>query len=95
MNRTATVNKTLTLRIDEQEYARMEGARDRERFPTQSDFIREAIRRMVREERRSRARKASKALGRRQLKSEEARRWAETSAQGLAERWDRADRGEL
>ncbi len=89
------MTKTLTVRMHDQDYVRMEEMRDPQRFPTQSDFIREAIRRMVREERRNRAREECRALSRRQMESEEARLWAETSARNLAERWDRADRGEL
>ncbi len=95
MSKTSTVSKTVTVRVDEKDYARMEALRDRERFPSQSDFIREAIRRMLREERRSRVRAESRALAAQQLVSEDARRWAEASAEGLAERWDRADRGEI
>ncbi len=95
MSRTSGVSKTVTVRVDEQDYARMEALRDPDRFPSQSDFIREAIRRMVREERRNRAREESRALAARQLESRDARDWAEASAEDLAERWDKADRGEM
>ena len=95
MSKASGVSRTVTVRVDEHDYARMEALRDRELFPSQSDFIREAIRRMLREERRSRVREESKALAAQQLASQDARRWAEASAEDLAERWDRADRGEI
>jgi Arc/MetJ-type ribon-helix-helix transcriptional regulator len=95
MSKAPAVSKTVTIRVDEQEYARMEALRDRERFPSQSDFIREAIRRMLREERRSRVREESKALAAQQLESRDARQWIEAAAEDLADRWDRADRGAI
>lgn len=60
-----------------------------------SEFTQEAIRRMLREERRNRVREESKTLAAQQLESRDAWQWAETSAENLAGRWDRAEQGEM
>ncbi len=56
------MTKPVTVKMPDEDFARMESIRDTGRFPTQSDFIREAVRRMVREERRNRVREEMKAL---------------------------------
>ena len=52
----------LTVRMDDRELARLERARDPDVYPTQSAFVREAVRRMVREERRRRIEAEAKRL---------------------------------
>lgn len=85
----------LTVRLDEATVAKLEAVRDPERFPTQSDFIREAIRRMVREERRDRVREQAKALSRDSEDVEASRERANLGWNDFVERWEKADRGEL
>ncbi len=51
-----------TVRLEPELVERMERVRDPRQFPTQSAFIREAVRRMIREERRNRTRERLKAI---------------------------------
>jgi Arc/MetJ-type ribon-helix-helix transcriptional regulator len=48
------MSKMMAVRVDESVIQAVEAVRDPELFPTQSDFVREAIRRLVRDERRRR-----------------------------------------
>ncbi len=48
------MSKMMAVRVDESVIQAVEAVRDPARYPTQSDFIREAIKRLVREERRQR-----------------------------------------
>lgn len=81
-----------TVRLEPELLVRLEKVRDPERYPTQSDFIREAIRRMVREERRNRVREEMKALTPEQLEYE--REMANLGIEEWFEKLDTIDRGE-
>ena len=48
------MGKTLAVRVDDRLVRQVEAVRDPDLYPTQSDFVREAVKRMVREERRRR-----------------------------------------
>ena len=48
------MNKSVAVRVDEATIRAVDAVRDPTLYPTQSDFVREAIRRMIREERRRR-----------------------------------------
>ncbi len=86
--------KMKAFRLDERTVAEMEEIRDHKRFPTQSDFVRSAIRRLIREERHRRIR----AQIQREMRAEPSAEGQEV-ADPLIEDWfkrlERADRGEL
>ncbi|MBI2942321.1 MAG: hypothetical protein HYY04_17975 [Chloroflexi bacterium] len=89
------MGKMVTVRLDESAVEAMETVRDPERYPTQSDFIREAITRLIRQERRNRVRAE---VMRAMQDSEEVRRQQElvgTSVEDWFARLEKADRGEL
>lgn len=86
---------TTSVRLERDLVERMDEVRDMDRFPTQSDFIREAVRRMVREERRNRTRERMKALAQDAEAMELGRRAANAGWDDAAERWAKADLGEL
>ncbi|MBI2864975.1 MAG: hypothetical protein HYX94_10495 [Chloroflexi bacterium] len=48
------MSKMLAVRVADRDYEQLEEVRDPARYPSQSAFVREAIRRMVRAERRKR-----------------------------------------
>ncbi len=85
---------TTSVRLERDLIEQMDSVRDVDRFPTQSDFIREAVRRMVREERRNRTRERMKALAEDAEAMELGRRMANAGWDDAAERWEKADRGE-
>jgi len=89
------VSKMVTVRLEEKTVEHLEAVRDPQRFPTQSDFIREAIRRMVREERRDRVREEMIALAQDEKAMAEARDLAEAGMEDWIAAIERADRGEL
>ncbi|MHB0868428.1 MAG: ribbon-helix-helix domain-containing protein [Chloroflexota bacterium] len=98
MARTATQagrTPTTSVRLERGLIEQMDSVRDVDRFPTQSDFIREAVRRMVREERRNRTRERMKVLVQDPEAMELGRRMANAGWGDAAERWEKADRGEL
>ena len=85
---------TTSVRLERDLIEQMDAVREVDRFPTQSDFIREAVRRMVREERRNQVRERIKLLARDAEAMELGRRIANAGWDDAVERWDRADRGE-
>lgn len=89
------MSKMVTVRLEEKTVENLEAVRDPQRFPTQSDFIREAIRRMVREERRDRVREEMKALAQDEEAMAEARDLAEAGMEDWIAAIERADRGDL
>lgn len=86
---------TTSVRLELELIKRMESVRDSERFPTQSDFIREAVRRMVRGERRNQVRARMQALAKDAEAMELGREMANASWEDFVDRWEKADRGEL
>lgn len=89
------MGKMLTVRVDDAILRSIDAVLDRERYATHSDFIREAIRRMVREERRNRVKAEVEKLV---LDRGETAREAEIANErrgDFIERWERADRGDL
>ncbi len=88
------MSKMVTVRLDEKMAQSVEAVRDPTRFPTRSDFIREAIRRMVREERRNRVRAEVAEVARDQAEMERLRQLAEEGIGDWIEAVERADRGE-
>ncbi len=95
MTRPRGMTKQVAVRLDERTLKRLEEVRDPEKYPTQSDFVREAIRRMIREERRKRI---AAEIERLMQDPEEVRLQQEMAEAGLAEwaaRLEAADRGEL
>ncbi|MCL5108234.1 MAG: ribbon-helix-helix domain-containing protein [Chloroflexi bacterium] len=58
------MSKVVTVRLEDYDLQRVEAVRDPARYPTQSDFIREAIRTLVREERRRAAAREVRELAR-------------------------------
>ncbi len=86
---------TTSVRLERDLIEQMDAVRDAGRFPTQSDFIREAVRRMVREERRNRTRERMKTLAQDAEAMELGRRMANEGWDETVERWKRADQGEL
>ncbi len=95
MARTREMTKQVAVRLDERTLKRLEDARDPEKYPTQSDFVSEAIRRMIREERRKRI---AAEIDRLMQDPEQVRLQQEMAEAGLADwasRLEAADRGEL
>jgi Arc/MetJ-type ribon-helix-helix transcriptional regulator len=88
------VRKMIAVRIDRETAAQVEKVRDAARFPTQSDFIREAIRRMIREERRRRVAAEIDRLLQNADDVQLAQAFAEENALDLSERWDAIERSE-
>jgi Arc/MetJ-type ribon-helix-helix transcriptional regulator len=78
------MTKPITIKMADDDYSRMESIRDTMRFPTQSDFIREAVRRMTREERRNRTREQMKALAEDPEQRELSRQMAEAGIEDWA-----------
>lgn len=89
------MSKMLNVRIDDKTAGDVEAVRDPQRFPTQSDFVREAIRRMVREERRNRVRDEVRKLAQDGEYMAEMAELANQRLGDLAERWKKADRGAI
>lgn len=85
MRATAAMTRPVTVKMGDKDYASMEALRDHDRFPTQSDFIREAVRRMVREERRTRIREEMKALAQDTEQAELSRRISEAGLKEWAD----------
>lgn len=85
---------TTSVRLERDLIEQMDAVREVDRFPTQSDFIREAVRRMVREERRNQVRERMKLLAQDAEAMELGRRIANAGWEEAAERWEKADRGE-
>ena len=85
---------TTSVRLERDLVEQMDAVRDASRFPTQSDFIREAVRRMVREERRNRTRERMKVLAQDAEAMELGQRMANEGWDDAVERWERADQGE-
>ncbi len=79
------MTKPVTVKMADEDFARMESIRDAGRFPTQSDFIREAVRRMVREERRNRVREEMRALAADSVQRELSRQMAEAGLEDWAD----------
>ncbi len=95
MARAKEMTKQVAVRLDERTLKRLEDARDPEKYPTQSDFVREAIRRMIREERRKRI---AAEIDRLMQDPDEVRLQQEMAEAGMADwaaRLEAADRGEL
>ncbi len=93
--RTGQMTKQVAVRLDAATLKRLEDVRDPERYPTQSEFLREAIRRMIREERRKRI---AAEIERLMQDPEEVRLQQELAEAGMADwaaRVEAADRGEL
>jgi len=80
----SAVSKMVAVRVDEDTVAQVEKVRDPARFPTQSDFVREAIKRMIREERRRRVAAEIDEAMRNQQEVKLAEELAEASARDLA-----------
>jgi Arc/MetJ-type ribon-helix-helix transcriptional regulator len=94
MVRTGTL-KQIGVKVDEQMLAALERVRDPELYPTQSDFVREAIRRMVREERRNRVRAEAQRAMQDPAEVELQRELANANIEDWFERLELADRGEF
>jgi Arc/MetJ-type ribon-helix-helix transcriptional regulator len=95
MARTGQMTKQVAVRLDERTLRHLEEVRDPGEYPTQSDFVREAIRRMIREERRK---SIAAEIERLMRDPEEVRLQQELAEAGMAEwvaRLEAADRGEL
>ena len=88
------MSKIVNVRLDEQMVREVDAVRDPSRFPTQSDFVREAIRRMIREERRNRVRAEVRELARDQEEMARVRAMANVRLEDAAEHLARSDRGE-
>lgn len=91
----ANALKQIEIVVGERTLKAMERVRDPELYPTQSDFVREAIRRMAREERRRRVRAEARRAMENPAEVELQRGLANANAQDWFERLDKADRGEL
>ncbi len=88
------MGKTLGVRLDAATARLVEKVRDPARFPTQSDFVREALKRLVREERRRRVAAEIDQLMQDPAYVAEAQALAEDSRQGLATHLAALERGE-
>jgi Arc/MetJ-type ribon-helix-helix transcriptional regulator len=86
------VNKTIAVRVDDKMIQAVEGVRDQERYPTQSDFVREAIRRMIREERKKRVAAEIKELMRNEADVRLAQAFAEENFAEMVEGIARIER---
>lgn len=88
------MSKVLNVRIEDNDFKGIE-ERDKTRYPTQSDYVREALRRLRLEERRNRIRAEAKRLARDPGEMREMKEIANARLDGLVERWEKADRGEI
>lgn len=87
------MSKMLGVRLDPEIAKQVEKVRDPARFPTQSDFVREALRRMIREERRRRVAAEIDQLMQDPAYVAEAQALAEDSRQDLARQLSALERG--
>lgn len=87
------MRRVLNVRLDEKDLEGIE-ERDRAHYPSQSDYVREALRRMHLEERRNRVRLEAKRLAENPEEMALMREIASARVGGLVEQWERADRGE-
>ncbi|MBI4319857.1 MAG: hypothetical protein HY675_15310 [Chloroflexi bacterium] len=88
------MSKMLGVRLDPEIARQVEKVRDPARFPTQSDFVREALKRMIREERRRRVAAEIDQLMKDRAYVAEAQALAESSRQDLANHLAALERGE-
>jgi len=88
------MSKVLNIRLDDRDFEAIE-RRDRERYPSQSDYVRAALRRLRLEERRNLTRREAKKLAQEPDDVALQRAMADARADAFAERWEKADRGEL
>ena len=85
---------TTTVRLGSEVLTRMEQIRDPQRFPTQSDFIREAVKRFVLEEKRRRVREQVAALVGNPEDVELSRAIVNAEIEALSARPESVERGE-
>ncbi len=88
------MGKMIAVRVDESVIKSVEAVRDPVRYPTQSDFIREAIKRLVREEKQHRLASEIKRSLEDPAEIELAQAIAEENTVDLAKRLADLERGE-
>lgn len=88
------MSRTLAVRVADRDLAQLEKVRDRARYPSQSAFVREAIRRMVEEERRKQVLAEVMSLASDAEEVALAQEMAEAGVADWAASLDGAERGE-